>query len=423
MRRYFPPNDCGNRNNFITFAPEFRKVGAKRIGKVLEWLKRHAWKACKPQKGFAGSNPVLSAKKFLKRVYHKGALAFLFGNFVVLHIYVYFCRETKKLIMKKKLIALCMCILGVASCLAEGKRTVLSAEVYGWRHDMIDFQCVQTPLFHAEFYTNPGEEHHYFFETDELVCMLINGRVPILLMPGDSIHAVVNYEGKNVSDIQFSGTPAAVSQNQLMHDIRKLKTSMRFKQQLLTCLVLDTKPADRIAAARTLMEKATEMASAHTDISTEAKEYIMSTVEADLYNSLMEYPQMYENGRKMPIAEQGIGDYWTLLGDYEPKPTAAMLENPDYISLLMRYYVYDNERKAHIAGTTWQREEKFEDMYAAFAAYFVIEEVRDAVLYNLICNFIRGGQEIERVDPIIKDYKEKYNVNKKYAEILDSLLQ
>ena len=31
-------------------------------GKMLEWLKRHAWKACKPQKGFRGSNPRLSAK-------------------------------------------------------------------------------------------------------------------------------------------------------------------------------------------------------------------------------------------------------------------------------------------------------------------------------------------------------------------------
>ena len=28
---------------------------------VLEWLKRHAWKACNRQNRFAGSNPVLSA--------------------------------------------------------------------------------------------------------------------------------------------------------------------------------------------------------------------------------------------------------------------------------------------------------------------------------------------------------------------------
>ena len=30
-------------------------------GEVLEWLKRHAWKACIRQKCIAGSNPALSA--------------------------------------------------------------------------------------------------------------------------------------------------------------------------------------------------------------------------------------------------------------------------------------------------------------------------------------------------------------------------
>ena len=29
---------------------------------MLEWLKRHAWKACKRPKRFGGSNPPLSAK-------------------------------------------------------------------------------------------------------------------------------------------------------------------------------------------------------------------------------------------------------------------------------------------------------------------------------------------------------------------------
>ena len=37
-----------------TFASDF-------FGEVLEWLKRHAWKACNRQNRFAGSNPVLSA--------------------------------------------------------------------------------------------------------------------------------------------------------------------------------------------------------------------------------------------------------------------------------------------------------------------------------------------------------------------------
>ena len=32
------------------------------LGEMLEWLKRHAWKACIRQKCIAGSNPRLSAK-------------------------------------------------------------------------------------------------------------------------------------------------------------------------------------------------------------------------------------------------------------------------------------------------------------------------------------------------------------------------
>ncbi len=38
-------------------------VSRFRRGEMLEWLKRHAWKACKLQKGFRGSNPRLSARK------------------------------------------------------------------------------------------------------------------------------------------------------------------------------------------------------------------------------------------------------------------------------------------------------------------------------------------------------------------------
>ena len=37
-------------------------------GKVLEWLKRHAWKACNRQNRFGGSNPPLSAKNNLKGI-------------------------------------------------------------------------------------------------------------------------------------------------------------------------------------------------------------------------------------------------------------------------------------------------------------------------------------------------------------------
>ena len=45
-----------------TFAVDFQQIPSNMgEGEMLEWLKRHAWKACKRQKRFLGSNPCLSA--------------------------------------------------------------------------------------------------------------------------------------------------------------------------------------------------------------------------------------------------------------------------------------------------------------------------------------------------------------------------
>ena len=43
----------------LPFSIRSRKLFS--TGEVLEWLKRHAWKACKRLKRFGGSNPPLSA--------------------------------------------------------------------------------------------------------------------------------------------------------------------------------------------------------------------------------------------------------------------------------------------------------------------------------------------------------------------------
>ena len=43
-------------------------ASAKTQGEVLEWLKRHAWKACNRQKRFGGSNPPLSAEYVLRKL-------------------------------------------------------------------------------------------------------------------------------------------------------------------------------------------------------------------------------------------------------------------------------------------------------------------------------------------------------------------
>ena len=49
-----------------TFARDYQ---INPIGEVLEWLKRHAWKACSRQNRLAGSNPVLSAQKKVLQIF------------------------------------------------------------------------------------------------------------------------------------------------------------------------------------------------------------------------------------------------------------------------------------------------------------------------------------------------------------------
>ena len=57
-------------------------------GKVLEWLKRHAWKACNRLKRFGGSNPPLSAE--LGRVFTLPFLRFGGLNGWFLSVYKFF---------------------------------------------------------------------------------------------------------------------------------------------------------------------------------------------------------------------------------------------------------------------------------------------------------------------------------------------
>ena len=51
----------------------------KAEGEMLEWLKRHAWKACIRQKRIGGSNPPLSAKSEVTSCYQRVTSLFRFA--------------------------------------------------------------------------------------------------------------------------------------------------------------------------------------------------------------------------------------------------------------------------------------------------------------------------------------------------------
>ena len=322
--------------------------------------------------------------------------------------------------MKKRVLTALAIMCATFGALMAQERTVLSAQIYGYQGDMVYFDCVQTPLIAQEFYTNPGEEHVYSFECDGLVCMTVNGRVSVLLQPGDSLHLDINYEGKN-AQVEYSGTGRAVANNRLMKSMESVKRGLRYKSQLLGCVALDIKPKTRIDDSRVLLERAGAFIE-KSDASVEAKNYVRAMIDYDVYMSFIEYPVMYESVRGLAVAEQEIGDYWNIMEGYVTRTDAQSLNCPEYASLLMRYCFYMNERSAKAKGEDYTMPGVMEDMYRELVAFYDGAQ-RDYLLYTLLRNFIMNGQEVERADVLYEEYVEKYNLNSAYREILDLLLQ
>ena len=275
------------------------------------------------------------------------------------------------------------------------RKTTLSAEVNGYKREMVYFDCLQSPFFNAEFHNNPGEEHLYSFNTKNLVCMLLNGQVNVLLLPGDSIHVAVQYDNNLPPKTTFSGDKKAVAANNMLQGISELKRQMRYKSQLLACVVVDIKPQKRIEDSRILLTKVQEM---------------------------VEYPQMYAETRKLAVGEQGIGDYWKIMDGVKLRSTEGALASPDYVSFLMRYCFYENEKKATLANQQYTAPRQLEEMFKTLSLFYS-GALRDAVLYQLLVNFTRNGKELERVRPLYLEYKNNYNINQEYLQILDKLLE
>jgi hypothetical protein len=322
--------------------------------------------------------------------------------------------------MKKKLLSVLIVAFAVLTSATAQQKTTLSACIDGYKRSKIYFDCMQTPEISQEFHTNPGEEHVYSFDTDNLVCMTINGNTSVILQPGDSLHVDIVYNGKNVK-VEYSGSERAVNNNRLVKSFENLKRSLRYKEQLLGCAALDIKPKSRIDDSRTLLEKAKAIME-KSPASVEAKNYVMAIIEYNVYMSFIEYPVMYASVRGLPIEEQEIGDYWNIMDGYVVRSDVESLNCPEYASLLMRYCFYMNEKSARERGETYKMPTMMEDMYKELAAFYNGGQ-RDFVLYVLLRNFIINGREIERADILYKDYVEKYNSNAFYKSIIDMLLQ
>lgn len=309
----------------------------------------------------------------------------------------------------------------------KSEHTVMSCVINNYKRDMIYLDCRQTPLIKGEFYRNPGEEHILAFNTDKLVTMRLNGHeLEFFFEPGDSLHAVITYGDRLPETIIFSGTERAVRQNQFLWKLYRHRLSTHFKTSLNACVALDHKPADRIATTNRFAEEARQMlATEGKDCSITFKNYVEAELEALIGESLIFYPDLYAGVRHKPINEQGLGDYWKLLDNYETRTDEASLRNLRYIDFLLKYMVYKKagqEKEENQKNLSNAMPKTLEESYQLAVASFEGAQL-DAVLFSVLVRFITNGKDIDEAEKWIADYKKKYNIEKDYVEILDTLMQ
>lgn len=301
--------------------------------------------------------------------------------------------------------------------------TILNCQVYGYPGEMIYFSSSSDISLRAEFHTNPGEDHTYRFETDRLVPIFVNGK-ELFLEPGDSLCAIIRYEENlRVPSISFSGTERAVIQNNIFRQAEDLRRTMGYKEQLLACVAVDIKPAQRIKDSEAYLAKVSDLLEAAKAHTSEAfRNYVMANTEAKVYLSLIEYPSMYASVRKVPVEEQGIGDYWKLTDGITLREDAASLSCYAYCGFLLQYCVYSRKKEAHEKGVEYVRLVALESVYEDLATFYK-GPLRDVSLYTVLANHISQGGEIANAQTLIKDYTKKYNKNKAHLAQLNLMLQ
>lgn len=310
-------------------------------------------------------------------------------------------------------------------CASEApKQCYLGSTIYNYRADMVSYFAQQNYDLRYEFHTNEGELYESRFETDTFLSMSICGQTDIFIEPGDSLVVEIRYGDRAPESVTFTGSQRAVKQNRLLQSIESRRRALRFKSQLLACAVVQVKPADRIADSKKMLEFVkTILDNNREQISDDFYTYTLSSFEAAAYSSMIEYPLIYQEVQKTPIAEQGLEtDYWTLMDGVTLRSDRAAMLNPQYSALLMQYMLYVNRRDAQKNGTEYTIPGTLETIYTAIAEFYDGTQ-RESALFTMLCNYIFNGKEIERVEPLVEDFDKNYNTEPVFAAQLERMMR
>lgn len=302
------------------------------------------------------------------------------------------------------------------------KHTYLACKIEGYKGPKV-FIDSSRPDLSKEFTSVEGQLYELSFETSESLAFMINSALEVFLQPGDSLVVSMGYGERRYEDVDFSGTDNAMLQNELIQDMISAKRALRYKDNLLACIVVETLPVDRHVDSKKLLARANSIIEAGKGtLSTDFAEYFLAGAEAAYMGSMIKYPVMYNDMKKMPFDQMGIGNFWDIDKGFKLRESKSALMNPNYSGFLMDYMIYTKSKAAQSKGTKYVEPRDLNGMFEALSTTYTGPS-RDAVLYALLNSYIRNGKNIEKAEPLIKRYQKEFNENKTYIAELNKMMQ
>lgn len=321
--------------------------------------------------------------------------------------------------MKKILVCMFVCLFCAGIRAQEIAK--ISATAVGYSGKVIDFEFIDNTANNQQFPFKDNQLMEFEVELKEPSLMKVNTWLWVIVCPGDEIEMTIQFQGKNYKNVEFKGTPSAVTLNNAIRDGRMVRVNDHYKTNPLAAVVTRVPANIYYEACQRNWKKEQEILEGVRDkVDPFAFNYIYAELEGMYMDNLIQYPYVVADVHKKHIQECIPGGFWNVLDNYQVKTDKASLKSFAYIGWLIDYAIYQEKREAHKAGKEYRGTQSMEEMYEKLSKVYE-GDVRDAVLYLFLYNAISKQQDFDVIKTLSKDYFKKYNKNKKFRKELTDM--
>lgn len=315
------------------------------------------------------------------------------------------------------------CFIGFASMSYAQKTTSIAATMDGYSGKYVMFEFMQNPTLNKRYDYIANNPMDLEFELEKVELVKVNQWVWILLEPGDNIDIAILFEGRTYKDTKFKGTPSAVIANELALAMRNSRIKARYKMNPLAAFAVQTKIEDYAAATLGQWEVEKNMLAANRDkLSKAAYEYLYSELEGTFLSNYIKYPAITAGYSIDKFKEVAPSNYCSALQALTLRDNEESLHSHMYMAFLLDYKDYKDRCNALAGKGTIVPHSDLKANYDSLVSFYQ-GRLRDVALFVFLYNSITSEKDFDVIEPLVKDYIEKYNKDKSFTTLLGNLLK